>query len=283
VYARAIGTKTYAFAHGTHFRRELVSEWQKGFLKAFDVLQLDRLLERELKKSGDLDQVESMEELERMVTPFVDSLWPSSKNIPTSRSDELWYMLTLLREGSGQGRETPSASTIFSRQTALPEDVEGRINLLTDGGEPTDGSLSRFREHFLPCLVPHLEYQEGLLQNDLTFVYGDTHRGGWGTLAPSEAWSKPIDVYNCGAWVVDGPDHHPACHLFAVDEDGKEHLLDLSFGDVKVGDDTLLGLAAKDAEHRLKVVNRGVRAFGATLQLMESSYGTGFRFLNNLF
>jgi hypothetical protein len=37
------------------------------------------------------------------VFPFVDSLWQSSKNYPTSRSDELWYLFTLFRGGFEKG------------------------------------------------------------------------------------------------------------------------------------------------------------------------------------
>jgi len=51
--------------------------------------------------------------------------------------------------------------------------------------------------------------------------------------------------------------YHPACHLFAVDENEQEYLLDVSFipkGEennyLKVGKDSLLKYAADDAENR---------------------------------
>lgn len=283
LYATRAEERTYVFAHGTHFRREVVSDWQRGFLRLFDVSGLDRLLKLELKPSEDLDGAESIEELERRVAPFVDSLWPNSNNSPTSRSDELWYLLTLLREGSRQGWETPEGSGAFAWRTLSGPQGDRFERLTDDEGEPTDGSLERFRKHFLPHLKSHLSQGEDVLRDDLTFVYGDTHRGGWGKLA-SEDWGKPVRVYNCGSWVVDGPRQHPACHLFAVREDGEEYLLDVAFGEeVKVGEDRLLGLAARDAEHRLEVVNRDVRTLGATLQILEGSLGKGWRFLKNLY
>lgn len=275
VYATTIGKRTYAFAHGTHFRAELVSVWRKGFLRLFDRTGMDQLLRLELELGGDLAHAGSMDELEDIVTPFVDSLWPSSKNTPTSRSDELWYLFTLLRETSAtEGRRTPPRSEVFPAEN-LSQTAENRINRLTDeDGEPSHGSLERFRDHFLSHLLTHLD-RANLLRDDLAFIYGDTHSGGWGTLAPggsSPPWGKPIDVYNCGAWVVDSPGRHPACHLFAVDDERKEYLLDVAFSEaVTVGDDSLLDLAARDAENRLEVVSAPVRAFGEALRFLKES------------
>ena len=286
VYATTIGERTYAFAHGTHFREELVSAWRKGFLRLFDRTGIDRLLRLELELGGDLTDAENLDELEDMVTPFVDSLWPSSKNAPTSRSDELWYLFTLLRETSAtDGRAMPPRSEAFPAES-LHRTPENRINRLTDeDGEPRHGSLERFRDHFLRHLLTHLD-RANLVRDDLAFIYGDTHSGGWGTLAPggsSPLRDKPIDVYNCGTWVVDSPERHPACHLFAVDDEGNDYLLDVAFGEgVMVGDDSLLRLAARDAEHRLEVVSTPVRAFGEGLKFLRESLGEGLPFLRNL-
>jgi hypothetical protein len=240
----------------------------------------------ELEQSGDPTSARSLQELEDMVTPFVDSLWPGSKNTPTARSDELWYLLTLFRESAATGgRKTPRESKIFSAAT-LSDVPEDRVNRLTyRDGKPKDRSLGHFRDHFLKHLLSYLN-DASLLRDDLAFVYGDTHRGGWGRLDPEDCsplWSKPIDVYNCGAWVVDDSERHPACHLFAVDDEGKEYLLDLAFGDeVTVADEPLLVLAARDAEHRLKVVSAPVRAFGEALGFLKESFGEGLPFLRNL-
>jgi hypothetical protein len=282
LYATQIEGRAYIFAHGTHFRPEVVPGWSEGVLKVLDVAQVDRLLKLEFERIEDPRKAHDMEDLERRVSAFVDALWPSSKNKPTSRSDELWFLMTLLRERAGQGRRSPERSEAY-RRDRLPEVPEWRLQRLTDeGNRPTDGSLERFSEVFLPHLNDHLLKEEGLVQDELVFVYGDTHRGGWGELV-ADGWAAPIRVYNCGAWVVEGSHQHPACHLFAVREDGEEFLLDVSFDrgpsgeEVKVGEDRLLSLAAEDAEHRRGAVSANVRALGVTLQMVKDTLGRGWR------
>jgi hypothetical protein len=283
VYAKEVAGCTYAFAHGTHFRSEMVSGWERGLLRAGGISNLDHLLDLELQPGGNLEEVDDMTGLEAAVSHFVDSLWPSSKNSPTSRSDELWYLLTLLREGSELKREAPEKSAIFTREDLSKDEAEGRVTKLTDGhGEPSSDSLERFRKLFLPHLETHLQDRQlegrGLPTEELVFVYGDTHQGGWGDLnVPGR--SARVRVYNCGGWVVDGPRTHPACHLFAVDDEGQEFILDVSFAkdlkgnSVQVGDDTLLRLAGRDAEHRIEAVNRSGLAFGRGWQYLRRRFG----------
>jgi hypothetical protein len=283
VYAKEVAGRTYAFAHGTHFRSEMVSGWEQGLLRVGGMSNLDHLLDLEIQPGGNIEEVEDMTGLEEAVSRFVDSLWPSSKNRPTSRSDELWYLLTLLREGSEVQRTSPERSAVFSRENLSNDKAEGRVAKLTDKrGEPSTDSLERFRKLFLPHLETHLRggrpEGRGLPTEELVFVYGDTHQGGWGELnVPGR--SARVRVYNCGGWVVDGPRTHPACHLFAVDEEGQEFILDVSFAkdlkgaSVQVGDDTLLQLAARDAEHRIEAVNRAGLAFGRGWQYLRSRFG----------
>ena len=283
VYAREVAGSTYAFAHGTHFRSEMVPGWEQGLLRAGGMSNLDHLLELDLKPGGNLEEVEDMTGLEEAVSNFVDSLWPSSKNSPTSRSDELWYLLTLLREGSEMIRESPESSAVFSREGLSNGAADGRVAKLTDEhGEPSSDSLERFRKLFLPHLKTHLQDGssggEGLPTGELVFVYGDTHQGGWGELNVADR-SASVRVYNCGGWVVDGPRTHPACHLFAVDDEGQEFILDVSFAkdlegkSVQVGDTTLLQLAGRDAEHRIEAVNRAGLAFGRGWQYLRRRFG----------
>lgn len=56
--------------------------------------------------------------------------------------------------------------------------------------------------------------------------------------------------------------YHPACHLFAVDDDGEEYMLDVSFKskDLEIDGESLLKVAAEDAENRQKTVNRILRS-----------------------
>ena len=45
-------------------------------------------------------------------------------------------------------------------------------------------------------------------------------------------------IYNCGGRVMhNDKNYHPACHIFAVDEEGDEYLLDVSHKGVKAGGD----------------------------------------------
>jgi hypothetical protein len=163
------------------------------------------------------------------------------------------------------------------------DEAEGRVAKLTDPhGEPSSDSLERFRKLFLPHLETHVQDRQlegrGLPTEELFFVYGDTHQGGWGDLnVPGR--SVRVRVYNCGGWVVDGPSPHPACHLFAVDDEGQEFILDVSFAkdlegkSVQVGDDALLWLAGRDAEHRIEAVNRAGLAFGRGWQYLRGRFG----------
>jgi len=102
-----------------------------------------------------------------------------------------------------------------------------------------------------------------MLTGDMTFVYGDTHHGGWGAHPPTEEMPERIRIYNCGGWVMHADEHyHPACHLFAVDDDGEEYMLDVSFKskDLEIDGESLLKVAAEDAENRQKTVNRILRS-----------------------
>lgn len=275
VFAKTVKERTYAFAHGTHFRPELVPGWQRKLLQVARVSHLDQFAHLDLEPMPDLDNIANMAELESAIAHFVDSLWPSSKNKPTSRSDELWYLFTLLREGSEDVRTPPDRSAAFPRDALQSDAASDRFARLTGENDGSlDESLQRFERLFRKPLDDHLK-DNGFSVEDLAFVYGDTHRGGWGELTPPDR--LPIRVYNCGGWIAEvaevpevakGPQTHPACHLFAVDEEGQEYMLDVSFKQdhegnlVCVGEDELLTLASQDVEHRRRAVNRASLALG---------------------
>lgn len=106
-----------------------------------------------------------------------------------------------------------------------------RISHLT----PENESIQLWQKYFRPLMEKTLQ-EDGM--KNLTFVYGDTHEGGWGELKEDD-----IRIYNCGGWVVHNKDNHPRCHISAVDLDGNEHLLDVSFKTVAVDEKPLLQLA----------------------------------------
>jgi Calcineurin-like phosphoesterase len=266
-YVKQIDARTYVFTHGTLFRPEIASpRWMRSAFRLIDVLQLDWLANLDLEPLGNLHEAENLEDLERLVAPFVDSLWPSSKNNPTSRSDELWFLFTLFRGGFDETRAIPDGSRTFSRPELL-QDSSGRIGRLTEQGNLSEGSLKRWREYFLPLMPGYLE-DNGFPKEEVTFVYGDTHAGGWGELSSNSG--EQIRVYNCGGWTMSpSRGHHPACHIFAVDEAGEEYLFDISFKGVKIGDDNLLDLAARDSEHRYNQISIGARLVGEQLRWLR--------------
>ncbi len=61
-----------------------------------------------------------------------------------------------------------------------------------------------------------------------------------------------IRIANTGGWIVESKDRHPACHVFAVDASGKEYILDMSYKDIKIGDEFLLSIAEREYENRLE-------------------------------
>lgn len=242
IYAEEFRGRTYVFAHGTHFRKEVISAKWKFWLKVFDASQSDKILGTEVDTDFDINNATDMASLESILAGFVDSLWPSSKNNPKTKSDQLWYVYTKIRDYLDKNRVAPNNSSIYTFNE-LMINQPSEINILT----VKDESIQRWKNYFLKHMESHLK-QYNISTNNITFVYGDTHNGGWGEIPTSSCGS--IRVYNCGGWVIYDRRNHPACHLFAVDSNGEEYLMDISYKNVKVEDRLLLDLAAEDAENR---------------------------------
>jgi len=248
VYATQFQGRTYVFTHGTHFRPDVL---QPGWVKRLiDHAQLDRILGHlEIESSGDIRHVpptEGLLGLERAVASFVDSLWPSAGNNPTPWTDDLWHIVTMLGGRIGRKRLAPEETRLFSRED-LGYVSDQRIPRLIRKGIPQHGAVERWRRFFLPHLLHDLA-SWGMPASNLTFVFGDTHSGRWGKMElPGD---RSVRLYNTGGWTVGNPTSHPACQVFAVNENGEEFILDVSFRDVRVGSDTLLKLAGWDEENR---------------------------------
>jgi hypothetical protein len=263
LYVKRINGQTYVFAHGTHFRRDV--SVPKIIKRIADYTELDELLGGiEIESNCDVGRAKNLEGLEKEVSRFADSLWPSSKNNPTSQSDQLWYLLTALRgklKGKKYRRPSPSSSRLF-KWPDLKEADKKRIGRLTaPNGKAKDKSIGRWEKHFRSHMLDYLK-RKNILKDDednLVFVYGDTHAGGWGE-QQLDSGGK-IRIYNTGGWVVEDVQSHPACHIFAVDDNCNEYLLDVSYKDVKVGDDLLLELAGRDYENHNKNTSRILRFF----------------------
>jgi hypothetical protein len=251
LYVKLLDDRTYVFTHGTHFRWDVtLPAWKK---KLGDFLQLDRILGGiEVVSGRSIDGDEPMLLLEEKVAEFVDSLWPSSRNNPTTQSDQFWYLVTHISGKFGHKRSAPSDSKLF-RRADLPN-ASQRIRRITS--DKKDKSIGLFEKYFSAPMLKYLN-DATLPIDKITFVYGDTHLGGWDDSLTVNGTSE-FRAYNTGGWVVHNKDDHPACHVFGVDENGEELLLDVSFSDVKVEGDGLLDLASEEAENRKMIGSRGL-------------------------
>ena len=242
LYAERFNGRTYVFSHGTHFRKEVTSpRWAR---KIMDLLTSNRLFgDFRVLSEGDVREAKNLYELEQVVAPFIDALLPAYEGNPTSMLDEAAYLMAVLSGRFGLKRQSPEESKLFSR-VELPDIPEGRIPRLTLDGEINDEPLKLCMEYFLPHVMRHLE--EYGLSADITFVYGDTHDGGWGDL--SLPGGRDMRVYNTGGWVNYDVEDHPTCYLFAVGDDGTEYLLDVSFKEADLNGNLLLKTTSDSSE-----------------------------------
>ena len=243
IYAVEKFGRTYVFTHGTHFK-SIVTDYR--FLIWFiDHTQLDRWIANiEFESYPNLSRASDLKDLERKVAPFVDSLYISSKNYPTKRSDQLWYLYTVVTSHFDEHREIPNVN----EDKEYPDFRAPRFNGLNRDNK----SIDLMFEYFFGHLVDYLSSGGINMRTDnLTLVYGDTHDGGFVEL--NERGSN-IRIYNLGSWVVRHEDSHPPCHVFAVDDAGKESMLDISFNNVNILGEPIMRLAAADFENRYKVI-----------------------------
>lgn len=261
LYAERFGGRTFVFTHGTHFRKEVVSPlWMK---KIGALLTANGFLgDLEIKAEGDVREAKDILDLERIVAPFIDGMLPPSDNNPASDLDRAGYLLAVLSARFGMKRQSPDETRLFSR-AELPNVPSERIPHHTPEGEIEDIPLRLFRDHFLPHMLDHLT-NHGLPTDDITFVFGDTHDGGWGEW---ESGGVNLRAYNTGGWVTYDLEDHPTCYLFAADETGEEYLLDVSFKEVNLDENLLLKAVSQNANDRRE--NAG-RALGDLLEWMRS-------------
>jgi hypothetical protein len=234
IYVKTMFGRTYVFTHGTHFRKDVTSPSQlRSMLDRSDLLSV---LDGGFPPIyADLATIDSLREIERVTAPLVDRIWASAGDDPTSARDKFWYLVTGVSHRFESGRNAPARSSIAS-QTELSENLkngnlseDGVIRPLTGPEGFKSDSLVRWEKYFLSPMLNYLD-ERRIPRQEITFVYGDTHEGGYGEYETFHAGMKSdIRIYNTGAWVADVKDKHPACHIFAVADDGKELLLDISF------------------------------------------------------
>jgi hypothetical protein len=263
VYVKQINGQTYVFTHGTHFRRDVSAP--KIIKKIADYIELDELLgDIEIDSDCDISKAKNLEGLEKEAARFVDSLWPSSKNNPTSQSDQLWYLLTVLGgklKDKEHRRPSYSSSQLYIWSDLKKVDKKRIRRLTTTSGKAKEKSIELWEKYFRGHMIEYLKRKNMLKVNkdNIVFVYGDTHNGGWGEQKLNSGGK--IRIYNTGGWVVHNPQDHPACHIFVVDDSCHEYLLDVSYKGVKEGEETLLKIAARDNENHNRNTSRLLRFF----------------------
>lgn len=229
LYAKRVAGRTYVFTHGTHFRREVVKPpWVK---KLADLLAPDKILN--IGSYPDVREPRNLAELERILAPFFDNLGNAYEDNPRARwRSRLFYLHAVLRGKFGKVTNAPKESRLFSREElrGVPEE---RIRRLTADGRPKYKPLRWWQKYFLPHMLSYLRDND-LPQDDVTFVFGDTHDGGWGELPLGSG--AQMRIYNLGGWALYDAKGHPDCHLLGVDEAGEEYLLDVSFKGLREGE-----------------------------------------------
>jgi hypothetical protein len=268
LYAKKFKDRMYVFTHGTYFRPDVcLTPFKKGILAqlANAVADLDVDPGENVKGATDV------RDYERRVYRFVDTLWPSARNNPLTKADEIWVLRRQLRIGMDKPRPCPGATQCipWDKLGGQPKIIEPLCPTSTSSSKLNlKGNLDNLQKFALNHLISYIEKEIGSLTGakGLTFVYGDTHLGGFAEvgldldghqMVPLPAASSKIldmHVVNTGAWLVEYPGRHPACDLFAVDDSGNEYVLDVSYKDIRIGGDLLLELAEQQVGHMLSRV-----------------------------
>jgi hypothetical protein len=266
LYASVIDGRTYVFTHGTHFRDDVINPEKATLALSLLGFRHNRLGLPPPEGSRAVVTDLGLEGLEEAATWFVDWLWAGAGDDDSSPRDELWYLWTQLRGRFGEGRQLSGPSERYHR-TDLS--ASARVKQLVGDDGYTSDSLNRWQDIFLRPMLQYLS-EAKLLMPKLTFVYGDTHEGGYAEIDnpdPHFAATVPkIRIYNTGGWVVDAVRYHPPCHAFAVDEQGEEYIMDFSFTDALEGDEPVLKVAQRDVE------NVPSSILGAVADVMESVF-----------
>jgi UDP-2,3-diacylglucosamine pyrophosphatase LpxH len=255
LYAKVFKGRTYVFTHGTLFRPDVAQpKWIK---RIADWSQADRIAGIEIDSDCDVSKATDLEDLEMRASGLVDSLWPSSFDNPNNRSDRLWYILNLISGKFSLSRKSPPADHLYTLNELQTKRQNWVKKLVSNNNRVLDESVNLYREVFADHMYEFLDDHK-LLKPDVTFVYGDTHRGGWGELKHE---GKNVRIYNTGGWGTTSETNHPACHIFAVDLAGKEYMLDVSYEGVDVLGKSLIEIAAKDAEDRNSAFGKLIQFF----------------------
>ncbi len=238
IYVREFAGRIYVFTHGTLFKKTVVDRENRTCLAA-----AARAISLHVDASHDLSGNMKISELEKAASYFVDSLWVSAGNDPTPPEDHVWHVVECFEGWRDRAAPTNNGTGVLHRLVNNKLVAVGGQNTVAKI-EAKDDSYRLWNKYFAAPLARYLQAPGQVVPSNVTFVFGDTHNGGFGNLA--------VRFYNTGSWTTRHHNHHPECHVFAVDQTGQEMMLDVSFANVKVDQIDLVTLAAKDAEARME-------------------------------
>ncbi len=292
LYAGTFKDRMYVFTHGTYIRSDVCLP--KQVKDAFAKSHLADLVGLKIEPGEDVRGAVNLSDYERRVYRFVETLWPSARNNPLTKADAVWLLRRQLRIGMDEPRPRPDETELIPWDELRDPKYWDRIKDLR--GSSTSSSeiefdnranLDHLQDFALKHIIDYIDENPTKLRETkgLTFVYGDTHQGGFAEVILDMKSNKMVTpeselggdglnmrIVNTGGWLVEYPKRHPACHVFAVDYSGKEYILDISYKKIKIGDDILLDLAEMQVEHRLSRVN----SIGGMAQNIKD-------FVNNIF
>ncbi len=256
-YKTSVGERFYLFTHGQHWRKDVTSD---SFMKLFEYV--DRpFIGHDIKAPNNPYSAKDLLNLEKRTYRFLDSMWSNDGNEDMSRKAFSWFILSNLAS-IFEVRKGVERHTFFCNvdDKLVPEPESSRRvrNFHEDGDY--DGPTKRFlryREVFRN--TPDFK---DLANRPLTFVYGDTHDGGYDLVPHILDPKKEMRLYNTGAWISHSGRHHPPGYLFAIKEGG-EWLVEVAH------DGKALESAAHDSEHLRKTLDKWQWHFLKLLQKLK--------------
>lgn len=221
---RGASGRSYLFAHGQHWRHDVMSPILSKLLDEF----APSLLGHPVIASDDPAQASDMGDLELRVYRMVDSLWSNDHNDQMSREAMIWWLqcnLSSLSE-SRAGVDSHTHHLWFDGSLVVHQ---GDKKAVVPSFRDADGDLNRSAGLLRGCITGPLRKTPeltSLLSDDLTFVYGDTHDGGYGTIDHIIAGKPDARLYNLGAWITHNHTYHPPGYIFGL-TDGAEYLVEV--------------------------------------------------------
>lgn len=275
LYAGTFKDRMYVFTHGAYIRSDVcLPQIAKD---VFAKTPIADLVDLEIEPGEDVRGAKNLSDYERRVYRFVETLWPGARNNPLTKADAVWILRRQLRIGMDEPRPRPEETELIPWDELRDPKYSDRIKDLcrsstfsSEIGFDKRSNLNRLQDFALKHIINYIDDNPTKLRETkgLTFVYGDTHQGGFAEVildlkrnkmvAPESVLSGDglnMRIVNTGGWLVEYPKRHPACHVFAVDYSGKEYILDISYKEIKIGEDLLLDLAEMQVGHRLSRVD----------------------------